>query len=233
MKKESSMQGQRMILHALAFVALGAMCMAQSSPGPQGMGQQGRPGMGQSGQPGMGQQGGMDPNSPSSMGRDNASDMMSPDRMFVTKAAQGGMAEVNLGNLAKQNGGSDSVKQFGSRMVNDHSQANDELRQLAQQKQITLPRDVSSKDKRLSKMLGSKQGSDFDKAYIHDMVKDHQTDVADFRNEAENGKDPDIKAWAQKTLPILEQHLAAAKEVAGQVGADTNKKSAGAMSSKP
>lgn len=225
------MQGQRMILHAVAFVSLGAMCMAQSGAGSQGMGQQGA-GQRGSGSQGMGRQSGMDPNNPSSMSGD-ASDMMSPDRTFVMKAAQGGMAEVNLGNLAKQNGGSDSVKQFGSRIVTDHSQANDELRQLAQQKKITLPRDVSSKDKRMTKMLGSKQGADFDKAYIHDMVKDHQTDVAEFRNEAENGKDPDIKAWAQKTLPILEQHLAAAKEVAGQVGADTNKKSAGAMSSKP
>src|SRR6202790_2423936 len=156
------------------------------------MGQQGagRPGTGPQG---IGQQqGGMDPNPSTS--HDDASDMMSPEHMFVMKAAQGGMAEVKLGNLAKQNGGSDSVKQFGGRMVTDHSQANDELRQLAQQKRITLPSDVSAKDKRLSKMLGSKQGSDFDKAYIHDMVKDHQTDVAEFRNEAENGKDPDIKA---------------------------------------
>jgi putative membrane protein len=88
------------------------------------------------------------------------------------------------------------------------------------------------KDKRTSKMLQSKQGADFDKAYIHDMVKDHEADLAEFRREAENGKDPDVKAWAQKTLPTLEQHLESAKQVAGQIGgSDTSKKAAGAMSS--
>jgi putative membrane protein len=218
-----------MICHGVAIAALGAMCIAQSSPGYgfQGMGRQG---MGQqtSGQPGMGPQNGTNSNMPPSM---SDSSMQSPDHMFVVKAAQGGMAEVKLGNLAKQNGGSDAVKGFGDKMVTDHSQANEELRQLAQQKGITLPSDVNSKDKKINKMLASKQGSDFDKAYIHDMVKDHEADVAEFRNEAENGKDPEVKAWAQKTLPVLEQHLATAKQVAGQVGVDNSKKAAGAMSS--
>jgi putative membrane protein len=136
-----------------------------------------------------------------------------------------------LGNIAKQNGGSDAVKQFGDKMVNDHSKSNNELKQLAQTKGVAVPTNVTAKDKRMSKMLGAKQGSDFDKAYIHDMVKDHEEDVAEFRNEAQNGKDPDVKAWAQKTLPTLEQHLALAKQVAGQVGPDTGKKTAGAMSS--
>jgi putative membrane protein len=156
--------------------------------------------------------------------------MKSPDQEFIMKAAQGGLAEVDLGNLAKQNGGSDAVKQFGDRMVNDHSQANSQLQQIAQQKGITLPSSPSGKDKHLSKMLRTKQGAEFDKAYIHDMVKDHEADVAEFRHEAENGKDPDVKAWAQKTLPVLEQHLAASKQIAGQVGADTSKKSPTAMS---
>jgi len=163
---------------------------------------------------------------PPSMSNDNA--LKSPDHEFIMKAAKGGMAEVNLGNLAQQNGGSDAVKKFGNRMVTDHSQANDQLRQIAQQEGITLPTNVDSKDERLTKMLQSKQGADFDKAYIRDMVKDHEADVAEFRNEAANGKDPQVKAWAQKTLPTLEQHLEMAKQVAGQVGAD---KKPGAMSS--
>jgi putative membrane protein len=220
-----------MIFRAVSVVALGAMCMAQrGSTGPgSSMGQE-QQGMGQhdSSQQGMGQQSGS--GMPSSMSRAATSDESGSDHMFVMKAAQGGMAEVSLGNLAKQNGGSDAVKQFGSKMVTDHSQANNELRQLAQQKGITLPTDVDSKDKRLSKKLESKQGSEFDKAYIQDMVKDHEADVAEFRREAESGKDPEVKAWAQKTLPVLEQHLAAAKQVAGQVGADNTKKPS-AMSS--
>ncbi len=226
------MKAQRMVLHALAVAALGAVCMAQGNMGQQGgMGQSGTglPGATQPSRPGM--PGANDPNSPSAtMGRD-ATTMKSPDQDFIMKAAQGGMAEVNLGNLAKQNGGSDAVKQFGDKMVTDHSKANDELRQLAQQKGITLPSDVSGKDKRLGKTLQAKQGSEFDKAYTRDMVRDHQADIAEFKREAESGKDPEVKAWAQKTLPTLEQHLSAAKQVASQVGADTAKKTAGAMSS--
>jgi len=224
-----------MIFHALAVAALGTtMCMAQGM-GQSGMGQQ--PGQGPQGQSstGMGQQGGLGSNMPDTMSHDTGMDgsnmMKSPDQMFVVKAAQGGMAEVAMGNIAKQNGGSDAVKQFGDKMVTDHSKSNDELKQLAQQKGINLPSGPSAKEKRTSKMMRSKQGADFDKAYIQDMVKDHETDVAEFRKEAQSGKDPEVKAWAHKTLPTLEQHLADAKQVAGQVGADTNKKSAGAMSS--
>jgi len=220
------MRAQRMILHAMAVTALSACCMAQGMGAQQGMGQ---PGMNQQNQqPGMGQPG-MGNNMPG-MSTDTGMNMKSPDQEFIMKAAQGGLAEVDLGNLAKQNGGSDAVKQFGDRMVNDHSQANSQLQQIAQQKGITLPSSPSGKDKHLSKMLRTKQGAEFDKAYIHDMVKDHEADVAEFRHEAENGKDPDVKAWAQKTLPVLEQHLAASKQIAGQVGADTSKKSPTAMS---
>jgi putative membrane protein len=185
------MKAQRIMLLAAAFAILGSNCLAQSSTNSYST-------------------------TPDSMSNDSS--MGSPDHTFIMKAAQGGLAEVVLGNLAQQNGGNDSVKQFGERMVKDHSLANDELRQLAQQKGITLPADVSTKDHQIDKMLESKQGADFDRAYIHDMVRDHETDIAEFRREAENGKDPAVKAWAQKTLPTLEQHLAAAKQVAAQVG---------------
>jgi putative membrane protein len=218
------MNAQKIILHGVAVVALGAMCVAQSSMGQQGQNQQG------TGQRGMGQQNGSNANMPDSMSADNSTPDMgiaSPDQLFMKKAAQGGLAEVRLGNIAKQNGSSDAVKQFGDRMITDHTQAGDELKQIAQKKGVTLPSDVTTKDKKMSKMLEAKQGSDFDKAYIHDMVKDHEEDVAEFRNEAANGKDPEVKAWAQKTLPTLESHLAQAKQVAGQVGAG---KSAAAMS---
>lgn len=215
------MRRRNIVFHAAVVLALGTMCMAQ------GMGQ-GQQGMGQRGQ-GIGQNGTM----PNTMSTDSTTPdmgMANPDQMFMRKAAQGGMAEVALGNLAEQNAGNDAVKQFGNRMVTDHSQANNELKQIAQKEGVTLPSDVSSKDKKLSKMLQAKQGSDFDKAYVHDMVKDHETDIAEFRNEAKNGQDPQVKAWAQKTLPVLEQHLAQAKQVAAQVGVDSGKKTAGAMS---
>lgn len=220
------MRAQRMICHAVAVAALGTMGMAQSSMGRSG-------GMGQEGQQPMGQQRTIGQQNMGQPSDHTAAASMNPDHTFVMKAAQGGMAEVKLGNLAKKNGGSEAVKDFGNKMATDHSKANDELRQLAQKKGITLPGNVNAKDKRTSKMLAGKQGAGFDKAYIQDMVKDHEMDVAEFRKEAEQGKDPEVKAWAQKTLPVLEQHLAHAKEVAGQVGVDNTKKSAGAMSSHP
>jgi putative membrane protein len=214
------MRVQRMIFHAVAAAALGAVCLAQG-----GMGSMGGPDqrdMGRQRPQNMGQRLGMPADSDDS-----------PDRIFMKKAAEGGIAEVTMGNLAKQNGASDAVKQFGNMMVTDHSQANEQLRQMAKKKGITLPAAATGRDKKISKMLESKQGADFDKAYIHDMVKDHEADVSEFRKEATGGEDPEVKAWAQKTLPILEQHLAHAKEVAGQVGGDTAKKTAGAMSSQP
>lgn len=204
------MGAQRLIPYVIATALMGSMCMAQSANTYD-------------------QSQDKSQSTPSSMS--HGSTTKSPDHAFIMKAAQGGMAEVSMGNLAKQNGNSDAVRQFGDRMVTDHSQANDQLKQLAQQKGITLPADVSMKDKATSKMLESKKGTDFDKAYVSDMVKDHETDVAEFRREAENGKDPDVKAWAQKTLPVLEQHLASAKQIASQMGVDTTKKSASAMSS--
>lgn len=206
--------------------------MAQSSTGQggcMGMGQQGM-GQHQSNQQGTMRQG--ETGTPCSMS-DNASNSQqkSPDEAFMKKAAQGGLAEVTLGNLAEQNASNDAVKQFGSKMMADHSKANDELRQIADQKGITLPSHLDTQDKQQSTMLQSKKGPAFDKAYTRDMVKDHEADIAEFRREAEYGKDPAVKAWAQQTLPMLEQHLALAKQVAGQVGVENTSKSAGAMSS--
>jgi putative membrane protein len=141
----------------------------------------------------------------------------SPDRAFMMKAAQGGMAEVQLGNLAKDHASNDAVKQFGQHMVDDHSKANDELKSLAQQKNVTLPTDLDAKDKSTMDRLSTMNGAAFDKAYMRDMVADHRKDIADFQREANNGKDPDVKAWAAKTLPTLQNHLSMAQDTEKQV----------------
>jgi putative membrane protein len=130
-----------------------------------------------------------------------------PDRQFVMDAAQGGMAEVELGQLATQKASSDAVKQFGQRMVTDHGKANDELKTLAQSKSITLPTDIGAKHKATKDKLEKLSGAAFDRAYMQEMVSDHRKDVSDFRKESQSGKDPDVKAWAAKTLPTLEEHL--------------------------
>jgi putative membrane protein len=139
------------------------------------------------------------------------------DSDFMMKAAQGGMAEVNMGNMASSKATNADVKKFGDRMVTDHSKANDELKQLASTKGVTLPTDVNDEQKKAMDMMSSKNGKDFDKAYIDDMVKDHETDVAEFEKASKNAKDADLKAWATKTLPTLQEHLKMAKDTQKKV----------------
>ncbi len=136
-----------------------------------------------------------------------AKTLPSADRAFVEKAAQGGMVEVALGKLAQQKAASDQVKQFGSRMEQDHSKANGELKQVAGAKGIELPAGLDKKHQKDVDHFGKMSGAEFDKAYMGHMVEDHKHDVADFKKEANGGKDADVKAFAGKTLPTLEEHL--------------------------
>ena len=129
------------------------------------------------------------------------------DKTFVEKAAIGGMAEVELGNLAQQKAASEDVKKFGARMVQDHSKANDELKQIASTKGVQLPSSLDKKHQSDMDRLQKMSGADFDKAYMSHMVDDHKQDVAEFKKEANGGKDGDVKGFAAKTLPTLEEHL--------------------------
>lgn len=134
------------------------------------------------------------------------------DAKFAVAAANGGMAEVMVGKLA-QDKGSASVKDFGSMMVKDHSAANDELMTLAKSKNIALPTVVSADEQKHFDELGKKSGADFDKAYVKLMVSDHKTDIKEFEDASKNVKDPDLKAFAVKTLPTLKMHLAAISKI--------------------
>ena len=149
------------------------------------------------------------------------------DTLFVKNAAKGGLAEVELGQLAADHGASDEVKKFGQRMVTDHGKANDELKSLAQQKNITLPAEIGAKEKALQARLEKLSGAAFDRAYMRAMLADHKTDVNEFRMESKSGKDTEVKAFATKTLPTLEEHLKAAQDANKAVG------TSGTMSSKP
>lgn len=172
-------------------------------------------------------------------GKESASSSMTlkgADQKFVMEAAQGGMAEVQMGNLAAQKASSADVKQFGQRMVTDHSKANDELKSVASQKSITLPSDIGAKHKAVMDRLSNLSGEAFDREYMRHMLADHRKDVADFRKEANSGKDADVKAFASKTLPTLEEHLKMSEEINGKVGsnsADRSSKSNKPMSEKP
>jgi putative membrane protein len=140
------------------------------------------------------------------------------DMSFAKEAAIGGMAEVELGTLAKQNASSADVKQFGDRMVTDHGKANDELKQWASENNITLPTQLDAKHKALRDRLSKLNGDAFDKAYMRAMLSDHKEDVAKFRKESTSASNPDLKAWAGKTLPTLEDHLKLAQDTASKVG---------------
>ncbi|PPQ28866.1 DUF4142 domain-containing protein [Rhodopila globiformis] len=139
--------------------------------------------------------------------------LSSEDRTFATKAAAGGQAEVAFGQLAKDNASSPAVKQFGERMVTDHTQANEALMEVARNQDLKLPDGLDAKDQAQERKLSTTKGRAFDRAYMQDMVRDHKQDVADFRKEAENGKDPQRKAFAAKYLPVLEQHLQMAESI--------------------
>jgi len=133
--------------------------------------------------------------------------------MFVMEAAQGGMAEVALGKLASEKASNDRVRQFGQQMVADHGKANDELKALAQTKSVMVPADLNAKHKATQDRLSKLSGTAFDRAYIEEMVGDHKKDVADFRKEAKSGSDSQVKAWAAKTLPTLEEHYKMVQDI--------------------
>lgn len=150
--------------------------------------------------------------------------MSASDRIFVRKAAAGGLAEVELGKLAAERASSQDVKQFGQRMVDDHTKANDQLKQVASEEGVKLPDKMNAKDKATKDRLEKLSGKQFDRAYMRDMVTDHTKDVREFRTESKTAKDPAVKDFAQQTLPTLEDHLKQAKTIAPQVSGTRHKK---------
>ena len=135
------------------------------------------------------------------------------DKKFVKESALGGMAEVEMGKLATQKGSSEAVKQFGQRMVDDHSKANEQLKQAAAKSNIEIPASLDSKHQSHIDKLAKLSGPEFDKAYLKDQVKDHEHDVDKFKEEAQNGTDPNVKQFAMATLPTLQEHLSAVKDL--------------------
>ena len=149
------------------------------------------------------------------------------DRAFIKKAAAGGKAEVELGQLAVQKAASQDVKQFGQRMVDDHSKANDQLKQVATSKGVAVPDKLAPKDAATKAKLEKLSGEQFDRAYMQDMVMDHTKDVSEFRTESKTAKDPDVKSFASETLPTLQDHLKQAKGIAPSSAKKSAAKSTG------
>jgi len=164
------------------------------------------------------------------------------DQNFIKDAAKGGMMEVHMGKLGVQHAQNDQVKQYAQRLIDDHTKANAELKQLASQKGVTLPddkvasdassdterskvRDILSGDHKehaAMKKLEGLSGTDFDREFVRMAVDDHEKDVKEFEKEAQKADDTDLKAWAQKTAPTLREHLQQAKTLQAQVGGTTS-----------
>ena len=135
------------------------------------------------------------------------------DSAFVNEAAIGGMAEVELGKLASTKAANAEVKKFGQLMSTDHAKIDEELKALAKKKNWTLPTELDSSHKSTIDSLKSKSGADFDADYVDEMLDDHEADVKAFQDKAKNATDPDLKAFAEKTLPTLQKHLDAIKAI--------------------
>jgi putative membrane protein len=136
-----------------------------------------------------------------------ATTVAAADQDFMLAAAQGGMTEVKLGELAAQNGERADVKEFGQMMVKDHSAINADLKTLAAQKEVILPDSLDAKHQRMVDKMAALNGSAFDKVYIASMIKDHKMDTKEFKAESAATKDTDIKSFVDKSLPVVESHL--------------------------
>jgi putative membrane protein len=143
-----------------------------------------------------------------------------PDATFYKKAAEGGIAEVEMGKLARDKSSNASVKEFGAMMVTDHSAANKKLKALAAKKNIKLPTSPSVGQLASKTKLEALSGDTFDESYIKGMVEDHQEDIKEFQTEASSGQDPDAKAYAAATLPTLKTHLRRIQAIAAAQGVD-------------
>jgi putative membrane protein len=145
------------------------------------------------------------------------------DRQFMIQAAQGGMAEVKMGQLAVQKASSDSVKQFGQRMIDEHTQVNNQLMQLAAQKGVNLPQDANSQQKAMMRQLEKLSGKRFDSTYIRQAgVAAHKQQAALFQREIDRGQDQDVKAFASSVLPAVKDHLQMATSIVNNTSAQQN-----------
>jgi putative membrane protein len=136
------------------------------------------------------------------------------------------MMEVKLGEIAEKKAKSEEVKEFGSMMVEDHGEANEKLMQIAQEKNLNIPREMDKKHKTTVDKLSGKSGSEFDKAYMKEMVQDHKKDIAKFEKATKQLQDNELKSWADDTLRTLKEHQEKAQEIAKGMGIKVQEKQA-------
>ncbi len=136
------------------------------------------------------------------------------DKVFVSRALQGGLAEVQLGQLTLQKSDNQQVKEFAQRMIDDHTKLGEQMKPVAQQLGVNVPDQPSKKDRQLLAKMQTLSGSAYDQAYIKDMVKDHKQDLSDFQTEASSGQDQTVKDAAMQGSKLIAQHLQMAQQLA-------------------
>lgn len=146
----------------------------------------------------------------------NKTQLSSSDKKFINEAAQGGMAEVQLGQLALKRASSPTVKKYAQQMIDEHTKVNKELMALAKQKGVTPPKAIAPKHEKLRAKLSGLSGKSFDQAYMKEAgVQAHTEQAALFERQSQQGQDPDLKAFAAKTLPAVQMHLQEAQAFTG------------------
>lgn len=168
----------------------------------------------------------------SKSGSGSSEALSSTDRTFVTKAAQIGLAEVQTGQLAKSKAATDQAKQYGEHMVTDHTKANDELKRIASEKQVSMPSAPDAKDQATLKRLEGMSGPAFDRAYLQSQIAGHKEAISAFEKEAKSGKDPELKSFASSTLPELQEHLRMATDASKTTKASSREQSGGSSSAR-
>jgi len=152
-----------------------------------------------------------------------------PDQDFINTAAKANRAEVELGRMVEAKAKDANVKRFAQQMVKDHTDALNQLQQIAQSKNITLAEGLPEDAQDLHSKLSSESGTQLEKDYMDAMVQDHQKDLQEFQDAAQNAKDPDVKQYASTLVPKLQEHLQNAQQVSQKLGgkAGTSTPSAG------
>ena len=144
----------------------------------------------------------------------NATPLPAPDAQFVAKAAEGGQFEIEIGKLAAQKATDSAVKSFAQMLVDDHSAANDRLRQIATSHNVALPASLPDDKKKEIDQLSKLSGAEFDRQFVKMVgIKDHHHDIDAFEKASKDAKSDDVKSFAQSTLPTLKKHLAAAEKL--------------------
>jgi putative membrane protein len=144
----------------------------------------------------------------------NGQDASMGDKHFVSEALKGGQAEVQMGKLAEQQGNSSDVKSFGRRMVQDHTKMGEQMKGVAGEEGITPPTSPTILQQAEIKKLKGLSGDAFDQEYIKTMVKDHETDLNDFKKESQDGKSAKVKDAASQGASVISEHLTMIRQIA-------------------